>query len=394
MREGLNNNWKEPTDKCTMNNTTGPRPLPRRPPLPPDLASLVHTVDMAYFISGIYLSIIAVTTIVGNGLLLMAIIKDPYKSFRTPTTMFVVGLAVADFLTGAVVDPLTAFLNVAFYLKLYRDPGTNKVLEDCDKVSIHVSFVTMNTSFLILLALTFCQYLAISFPHKHRTLVTHRSAMITLIVITIYSIVFSLLPEFNVPRRLKLEIDTHLNTNAVAIILISCYVLLYLAYRGHLKRVSSLDENDAARNRRREQEREFTAVNLLLVTFLLIFTLPSMILWNLRLYKYYDVQSLSYGQRLKLQLAGTLIFDVLVMKFALDPCIYAWRLSKYRRAIKKIIQCGRVSGVDGSSSTTTASRVISTYAEDGEGMGRERARTGSTLLPLNSPQQAVSVPQS
>ncbi|XP_020613133.1 neuropeptide Y receptor type 2-like [Orbicella faveolata] len=371
------------------NNTTAPPP-PRQPPLPPELVSLVQTVDMTYLISGIYLSLIAIMTIFGNGLLLLAIITDPFKSFRTPTTLFVVGLAVADFLTGAVVDPLTAFLNIATYLQLHRDPGMTKVFDNCVKVNIYVSFITMNASFLMLLALTFCQYLAISFPHKHRAFVTRLSAMVTLVVVTIYSVLFSLLPEFRVPRRLKLEIDTHLNTNAVAIILILTYLLLYLAYRVHLKRVSGLDQNDAARNRRREQEREFTAVNLLLVTFFLIFTLPSMIFWNLRLYKFYDIQSLSYDQRLRLDLASTLIFDVLVMKFALDPCIYAWRLSKYRQAIKKILKCGRDPRVDVSNSTDASSRVISTYAEGGEGMGRGRARTSSTLVPLNSPQQQSS----
>ena len=373
-----------------MENNTTALPPPTQPPLPPELASLVQTVDMAYLISGIYLSVIAVTTIFGNGLLLLAIITDPFKSFRTPTTLFVVGLAVADFLTGAVVDPLTAFLNIATYLQLHRDPRMIQVFDNCVKVNIHVSFITMNASFLILLALTVCQYLAISFPHKHRAFVTCRSAMATLVVITIYSVLFSLLPEFNVPRRLKLEIDTHLNTNAVAIILIQSYLLLYLAYRVHLKRVSGLDQNDAARNRRREQEREFTAANLLLVTFLLIFTLPSMIFWNLQLYKFYDIRSLSYKQRLRLELASTLIFDVLVMKFALDPCIYAWRLSKYRRAIKKILKCGRDPRVDVSNSTDTSSRVLSTYAEGGEGMGRGRARTSSTLVPLNSPQRQAS----
>ena len=373
-----------------MANNNTASPLPGQPPPSPELASLVQTVEMAHLISGIYLSVIAVITIFGNGLLLLAIITDPFKSFRTPTTLFVVGLAVADFLTGAVVDPLTAFLNIATYLKLHRDPDMIKVLDNCVRVNIHVSFITMNASFLILLALTFCQYLAISFPHKHRAFVTRLSAMVTLVVVGIYSILFSLLPEFNVPRRLKLEIDTHLNTNTVAIILILSYLLLYVAYRVHLKRVSGLDQNDAARNRRREQEREFTAVNLLLVTFLLIFTLPSIIFWNLRLYKFYDTRSLSYGQSLRVGLASTLIFDVLVMKFALDPCIYAWRLSKYRQAIKKILKCGRDPRVDVRSSTDASSRVISTYAEGGEGMGRERARTTSSLVPLNSSQQQAS----
>ena len=372
-----------------MNNTPA---LP--PPLPPELATLAKTVDMVYLISGIYLSIIAVLTTFGNGLLLLAIIKDPFKSFRTPTTFFVVGLAVADGLTGAVVDPLTAYLNIGLYLKLHLKPDTNKAYYDCVKVNSHISFITMNASFLILLFLTFCQYVAISFPHKHRSIVNRRNVMIALIVITIYSVLFSLLPEFHVPRRLKLEIDTHLNTNTVALILILCYVMLYLAYHLHLNRVSGLHENEVARSRRREQEREFTAANLLLVTFFLIFTLPSMILWNLRLYKYYDSQSLPLGEQFRLAIAIALVFDVLVMKFALDPCIYAWRLSKYRQAIKKLISCGQgVSEVGARSSTNPSSRVISTYAEAVVKTGHERVPSGSTLLPLNSPHRPSSGPE-
>ena len=327
-----------------MDNTTA---FPPRQNVP----SLIEAVEIAYLVSGIYLSLTAVFTLFGNGLLLLAIVKDPFKSFRTPTTLFVVGLALADFFTGLIVDPLTAFLNIASYLNLFKsnNQAMRKLLGDCIYVNSHISFITMNTSFLILLALTFSQYVAISFPHKHRTLVTHRNATIALAAIAIYSVVFSFLPEFNIPVKVKLEIDIHLNTNVVTFVLILFYVLLYRAYRVHLKRVSSLDENDAARRRRKEQQREFTAANLLLVTFLLLFTLPSMVLWHLRLYKYYVQRSPS--QNLRLKLADVFIFDVLVMKFALDPCIYAWRLSKYRQAINYVIKCGHTDqDIEGSSS--------------------------------------------
>lgn len=372
-----------------MNNKT----LARRPPLSPELASLINTVDVVHLISGVYLSIIAVLTIIGNGLLLLAIMKDPFKSFRTPTTLFVVSLAVADFLTGAVVEPLTAYIYIGVYLKFHLNPEKQKAFNNCQNFTSRFSFVTMNASFLILLALTFCQYVAISFPHKHRSVVNHRNVMIVLIVITIYSVLFSLLPEYNVSLRLKLEIDVLLNTNAIALVLLLSYGLLYRAYYLHLSRVSSLDENEAARARRKEQEREFTTVNLLLVTFFLVFTLPSIILWNLTLYKYYDTRSLPPDQQLRLSLARALIFDVFVMKFALDPCIYAWRLSKYRQAIKKVIKCGQdVSEIDASTSTNTTSLQSSKYAGVDSKKGQERGRSGSTALPLNPHHQEIPGP--
>lgn len=372
-----------------MNNKT----LARRPPLSPELASLINTVDVVHLISGVYLSIIAVLTIIGNGLLLLAIMKDPSKSFRTPTTLFVVSLAVADFLTGAVVEPLTAYIYIGVYLKFHLNPEKQKAFNNCQNFTSRFSFVTMNASFLILLALTFSQYVAISFPHKHRSVVNHRNVMIVLIVITIYSVLFSLLPEYNVSLRLKLEIDVLLNTNAIALVLLLSYGLLYRAYYLHLSRVSSLDENEAARARRKEQEREFTTVNLLLVTFFLVFTLPSIILWNLMLYKYYDTRSLPTDQQLRLSLARALIFDVLVMKFALDPCIYAWRLSKYRQAIKKVIKCGQdVSEIDASTSTNTTSLQSSKYAGVDSKKGQERGRSGSTALPLNPHHQEIPGP--
>lgn len=301
-------------------------------------------------------------------------------------TVFVVGLAMTDGFTGLIVDPLTAFISIASYLNLFRsnNPAILKLLEDCFKVNSYVSFITMNASFQILLALTFCQYLAISFPHKHRTYVTRRTAIITVGAIVVYCIIVSLLLEYKVPSKVKLEIDVNLNTNIVLVALILCHVLLYRAYRVHLNRVSNLDANDAARKRRREQQRQFTSANLLLVTFLVLFTLPSVILWNLRLYKYNDRNSLSLSQDLRIKLAEfeVVTVNVLVLKFALDPFIYAWRLSKYRQAIMSIIRCNSVAhAIDGSSS----SRTISTFEEEGN-RGNYRgnpSQDGSVAICLN-----------
>lgn len=61
------------------------------------------------FLSAVYLSVLAVLTTLANGVLLIALYQDPFKVFRQPPTIFITGLAVADFLTGLAVDPLFAY---------------------------------------------------------------------------------------------------------------------------------------------------------------------------------------------------------------------------------------------------------------------------------------------
>ena len=89
------------------------------------------------------------------------------------------------------------------------------------------------------------------------------------------------------------------------------------------------------RNNRRE--RQFTIVNLLLLTFVLSCSLPVTVLFYLQ----YHWKDLTRLELLRLHLAGLFSADVLFLKFALDPLIYAWRLAQYRRALKSLIVCRR-----------------------------------------------------
>ena len=66
-------------------------------------------------LSAISLSIISVITVVGNGILCLAMYKDPLKCFRSSPMLFVANLAVADFLTGFIVDPLYIAYNFGYY---------------------------------------------------------------------------------------------------------------------------------------------------------------------------------------------------------------------------------------------------------------------------------------
>ena len=75
----------------------------------------------ASFRAGIYSSVIAAivfntlisltTSVLGNGLLLLAYYKN--QSFRRPANSILLGLAVTDFLTGAVSQPLFIYEKLA-----------------------------------------------------------------------------------------------------------------------------------------------------------------------------------------------------------------------------------------------------------------------------------------
>ena len=143
--------------------------------------------------SGIFLALVSLAAAVGNGLLLVTIWKDPFKTFRTPTTFFIIGLAVADFLTGIIVCPIQASLSIAGYIGIKRNSLIFPFLQKAASVATFISLITMNSSYIILLSLTWSQFLAISSPHKHKGLVTKRRAKASLILTWAYTIVFAIL---------------------------------------------------------------------------------------------------------------------------------------------------------------------------------------------------------
>ena len=143
--------------------------------------------------SGIFLALVSLAAAVGNGLLLVTIWKDPFKAFRTPTTFFIIGLAVADFLTGIIVCPIQASLNIAGYIGIKKNSWIFSFLQKAASVANFISPITMNSSYIILLSLTWSQFLAISSPHKHKALVTKRRAKASLISTWTYTIAFTIL---------------------------------------------------------------------------------------------------------------------------------------------------------------------------------------------------------
>jgi hypothetical protein len=130
----------------------------------------LYDTDSFYYISRIIVAINSLTSpvsAIGNGLVLMAIVKNP--SLRTPDNILIGSLALADFLIGAVIQPmLTALVvNRNLYLScLYVDSYT-LITFGCGAVS--VTFMA---------AVSYERYVALFFPMRYPTLVNNTRAFI------------------------------------------------------------------------------------------------------------------------------------------------------------------------------------------------------------------------
>ncbi|XP_032219169.2 melanocyte-stimulating hormone receptor [Nematostella vectensis] len=327
---------------------------------PQALNDLWGQLELITFGSGIFVSIISLVTLLGNGLLILAIWRDPFRTFRIPSTVFILGLCVADFLTGLIVGPIYAFVKFASYLRLPIKGTTlyGSLYQGC----LLVSYVTMNASYGVLLLLTWSQYIAVKMPHKHRSLVSTKRAVTGVICAWFYALLFALLPVMGVPNHVVSKMDLWVNTTGCLVMLLVAYICLYTAFHRHATKVYSEQSTSehhprASRRRRRRSERQLTVVTLALVVFIVLFTLPSTVTHYIDAYWTPSTAEEKIRYSMALQLSG----NVLLLKFALDPFIYCWRLSSYRRALKSVLTCRRqVTAVECSTEAVSGAQTLRT----------------------------------
>lgn len=310
--------------------------------------TLVESLAPVYFNSGISIACLSIVAAFGNGFLLLAIWKDPYRTFRVPPTVFVTGLAVADFLTGFLVGPIIAYVRIVPSSEKNTDRFT--VLRQAGKT---MSFLTMNASYLILLFLTWNQFAAVRFPHAHKRHITTRKVKICVAGIWLYAILFSVLPFCGINPEIVNKLDFYMHTVAFMVLLVIAYLCLFAAFQNQIHRItlattlnsihgaSNLRGRHAFTRSRKRSEKQFTMLTLVLVLFIIICTLPSLILQFITIYW----NPTSFEDTLSILIALEVSSDVLFLKFALDPFIYCWRLTSYRKALKSVLMFGRVSMV-------------------------------------------------
>lgn len=302
-----------------------------------DLLSLYMKFELA---EGICLSIMSLLTVSANILLLLAVWKDPEKSFRSPTTYFLIGLGVTDLLTGATTEPFFAL----YYIMRFRRGGKNIPLSISRLYELgqSISTVTISSSYLIILGLSMSQYIAIKWPHKYKVLITRNRVIVSVLLSWLYFICFTLVLTFspNIDTVLFLKVDLALHPVLISSVLFITLILLYRVFMKQVQQRKSFRESEkklqggAKRSRADNLQRQFTIVTLYLAAVLLISALPHIAVQFVWLYADLPTEGVYYIF-MTLRIRDLMLF----LKVALDAFIYAWRLPAYRQALRKSLKC-------------------------------------------------------
>ena len=141
--------------------------------------------------SGILASWLSLITVTANVSLLATLWRNTSSYFRSPTMYFIIFLSVTDLVTGLVVEPIKAFCSLDFYRRNRR--RTALCLTLTEKVVDIILPATANASFLIVLALSVTQYLAVGFPCRFGSLVKAKYVRISVAIAWGYAFMFSIL---------------------------------------------------------------------------------------------------------------------------------------------------------------------------------------------------------
>ena len=310
-----------------MNSTA---PIPPPPPPPGELAA-----DLG---AAIYNFAVSPITLVANFLLVLTLLRDPYKCFCTPSSYFLLAMATANVITGSVAQPMFGTI----HLWLYMGKGLD-TLARLEKAAVSVSLFSLNLSFIMVFALAFDSYLAISRPIQHKVWITGLRAKLLIAAVFLYAVIFALLPYFGLSREIVLAIDLYLNSTFISVLLILSYILLFMAFHAQAKQSIRL-RKDALGNRSGNENvtkvlNDKKRFHKRLLVFVFLFTVPSILStigWYLSLY---CIKCTEEQYQNEVAIINLVLFNLIFLKPAADPFVFAWRISRYRRSLRETVLC-------------------------------------------------------
>ena len=220
--------------------------------------------------SAILFTCLAPLTFLGNGFLLLTFCRNSNTLLRTPSNFFIFSMAIANFLTGCVLQPLLAFR----YYSLYH---RNDLLLSLRKIMSAFSIVTMNVSIFSVCAFSWDSFVALSHPIKHRKWMTLRRAKMLIACMWMYELVFASLLFTRTPLAWILRIDLHLNTSLIILLLLLSYMCLYKASkRRERKKVRSFNNprTEISFRARKSNSRMERRIRIIIFLFTLVTTIP------------------------------------------------------------------------------------------------------------------------
>ena len=284
------------------------------------------------------LSFLSLGTVLGNSLVFTAILIKP--ALHSVTYLSVFSLAIADFLAGILAMP-------SYILKkFFMAESVDIIICDVFRFSY---FLTGYASILSLSVISVERLLAVKWPLRYATVVTHERVITGLLLTWFDAIVISLLPfvpwESDSPNKECNYEPTRwwsimvIVTNVILpfVIITTCYSYLYLTARSHIKKIlsdrKSLGDTETRRPRQTNERKASTTILIVIGVFVATW-FPSCL--------YYFLlktcpQCFSDSFRSKQSILNAFVKILTFTSSFANPVIYCWRSRHFRRAFLEIL---------------------------------------------------------
>ncbi|XP_048578798.1 histamine H2 receptor [Nematostella vectensis] len=283
--------------------------------------------DSAAFTATGILILLALITIPGNLLVVLAVLLDPNKDLRSPFNYFIANLAFADLVVGLVTEPVAIIHHFQIGLG---------VLEIGSSV-IHMSFfISCTASVLSLSVLTLDRYIAITSPFKYKTKLNPGHAAILCAIVWTISIVFPFL-YFHIGYIQYAFVFVNTAVLITFIVLLFAYIRIYKIFRKQVREWDVL-HSGTSENRRKKQairyEQKLTKTFLIMLAiFVWCYFTASGFIYLINLCEACSCHVIHWSRDLQ--------FLFILLSSGLNPFLYSWRLRSYRRAFACLVCMGR-----------------------------------------------------
>ena len=309
--------------------------------------SIIH--NKTYWTSlAVFGFLFAVAITAGNSILLYTIYKDPRKSLRSAPGFLIANLSVADLLLGLLNLSIVAVRDV------YRSQQMNMPFLGMLKAFMYVVFMTtLFVSSSTIIAMSASCYIAISQPMEYRTIVTTKRIKIYIAGLWFVGLGTCLLPVSGLSIKTYAMIYLHTHATIPAILLTVIYVKVFRAVARRTRELKQSGFNKVA-TKSLKRERNMAVVVIIILALFYITYMPQYITLHLLYFCNSCRQSVTFHE-----------IDVALSRFvylstAINPFVYAWRVPKYRQALRdcwKICRGEPRRGITGQSSLSHSSQI-------------------------------------
>ncbi|XP_031551913.1 melanopsin-like [Actinia tenebrosa] len=305
-----------------------------------------------YLIYAIIQSLVAVLSVVTNGLLLVVLYKNPNKSFRKPFSVLIIALVATDFLKGLLADSISAWINYQYAF------GRSTWLVDDWNFYTVLDYALDNAATLLVILFAADRLVALVFSLYYRSSVTARKTSAAVAIVWVYSLAFSGV-QFAGMEDTKydlLDVFLHIVIPMITMFIIHTTMYCFLKKKRKVENAAYANSNQETPRWIQKNltiERNFRFVAIFITLTLTISQLPYLSLVLLK-WKCQECLESEWLEEYELFAEFTLCITSVI-----NPMLYCWRVKQYRRSLKALVTC-KNKGNDHDSSVLDSGPVINT----------------------------------